>query len=40
MVVRMIDLDTPSEVYYLSKGDLGPLEQNNTEIKVWLRSIW
>lgn len=40
MVVRQVNTDNPSSVYYLNEGDLGPLAASNEEIKRWLRTVW
>ena len=37
MVVRKIDTDQPSSVFFLNETALGPFTKDNTEVKEWLR---
>ena len=40
MVARQIDTIQPSSSYNITTDDLGPLKDDNSEIKVWLREVW
>ena len=37
MVVRKIDTDQPSSVFFLNETALGPFTKDNTAVKEWLR---
>ena len=40
MTIRNVDNVSKTNIYYLDPSNLGPLGEDDEQVKIWLRNVW